>query len=365
MPIIHCPPSQIEIQIDKSQTSPYLFVFYDAGETRALTPVLEVFEQNGIDFRVLVMGTAREEAGPKKFSAKRIDLQDIGVEEQVDKSWPRTKALSEASLQKIASKVIASNVVVGTASKIQEQIILSYPRSRTFAYWDNFNYDPNNPAFETAYKVQAAASKVICPSQYIKNELMHGHPEKYMIGGQPTLDVWKEETAYAEQHRDELLKEMGLQSGGGKVVVFIGGYGEKFEKASQLFLQCQTWLKDHGYQVNVQMHPKVGNNRVPTSQAVGVSDYVVCYDSTVGYQALFFNKNVIFAIPEGDPATNFAIKMGFADKASNVKEFADQVTAAQQRPVRDFYKLIGVPKNSTDTIVEMLCCQLSKGRRPL
>lgn len=316
--------------------------------------MLEEFEEEGIDFRVLVMGIARDEEGPKKFTAKRIDIHDLGVEEKIDKSWPRTKAISDVSLQKIKEAITPRNVIVGTASKIQEQVVRSYQTSRTFAYWDNFNYDPSNPAFETAYKVQTAASKVICPSEFIKDKVANDNPEKYVVGGQPTLESWKKDVIYAQQHRDEILNAIGLKSNGGKVAVFIGGYGERFDKANQLFLQCQNWLKDNGFQMHVQLHPKVGSNPILTSHAVAVSDYVICYDSTVGYQALFFNKHVIFAIPEGDPTSNFAIELGFAGKASNTHEFAEHVRTAQTMPSRDFHDLIGVPNNSSETIVKIL-----------
>jgi len=348
-----------EQHIQTEAPAPYLFFFYDAGETRALTPVLVALKQQGLKFEVVVMGTARDEEGPKQFPEERIDIADMGVTETIDKSWQRTKPISAESLKKLSVKVDKKRVIIGCASEIQAQIAALTNTHKTIAYWDNFNVDPNNPAFETANRVQHAAQQVICPSQIVRDELQclskkDRNLKDWVVGGHPTLETWEKEIAFARQNKEKVIEKMGLKPSGGKIVTFIGGYGEKFEEADKLFAQCKVWLKEHGYQINQQLHPKVGTSPVLATHAVAVSDAIIVYDSTVGYQALFFNIPLLFAIPEGDPTTNFAIKRGFAPKISNVRELPCKLSEAQTQAHRDFYELIGVPRNSTQTIVKQL-----------
>jgi len=354
---------QVEQSVDTKTSidATYAFFFYDAGETRALTPVLDALKQKGVKFSVVVMGTAREEECLKNFSAERIDIKDLGVTEPIDKTWQRAKPISDESLRNLADRVHAKKIVVGCASEAQAQIAKTFSASKTYAYWDNFNYDPSKASFDTANRVQEAAQKVICPSKLIQDEFISVAAkskrsfEDYVVGGQPILEIWEKCINYSVKNKDIVVQTLCLKNNKEKIVTFIGGYGEDFEKVNKIFDQCKWWLQKNCFQVNTQPHPKIKKDPlVPTPEAVGVSDYVVCYDSTAAYQSLFFNKIVIFIIPEGDPTSNFAIKKGFAEKVSSVDEFKKAIFNAQQNCQRDYYELIGVPRNSTETIVNIL-----------
>lgn len=339
------------------QTTPlfvdHLVVLYDAGETTSLTPVLTRWEKEGKDFRVLVMGTAETLVKPEMFGEKRVTLKDLGIDEIVNTETKRTKGLSATALDKIKKSIQPRKLIVGTASKIQEQIILGYPEAITVAFLDNFNYDPNSEFYQTVYKVQAVAKHVFCPSQNVmdmfeKNTLVSKKPV-YHIVGKPSFEVWKKEVK--EANKETVKKILELTKKNAPIVTFIGGYGPGYEIVNPLFQSCEEKLEEDGFQPIIIRHPKIAPQKVKITEALAISDYVVGYNSSVVFEAALIGKNAVFLIPPGAPYQHFAIDQRMMTQVTSYEELKDYI---QKRKKPNMWYALNIPKNSLDLISTLI-----------
>lgn len=346
--------------MDPVQSS--LCVLYDAGETTALLPVLKKWESENRDFRVLVMATAEKQVKSDMFIGKRLTLNSLGIKETVDDKTARTTSLGLEALKSLNS-LKPRVVLVGTASRIQEQVLEKFSsESTTIAFVDNFNYDPSHESFATVAKVQKAAQHVLCPSQNVIDLFTKDNPieftQRYKIVGKPSLELWEKEIS--EVDRKQILQELGLHEGK-PIVTFIGGYGEEYNKVvNSLFAECREKLQENGYQVILQPHPKVAQPKVKTTEALAVSDYVVGYNSSVILDAAIIGKNALYIIPKEVPYHHFAIDKGLISEVSNVDELLAYIRQGK-RP-SNVRQALNIPANSTE-IVSQFVDQLARCRK--
>jgi hypothetical protein len=332
----------------------FLFVLFDAGETNALLPVIEKVQQEKREFRIWTAGTATELLRKKPELASKCQEIDY----KIDKSWPREKPLDPERVSVLCHECASQKVITGVASEIQAQILQAYQgKAATFAYWDNFNPQGAGPYFTQAHKVQKLAEKLLVPSRDVASDFSE---KKVLVVGQPTLEQWTRELALIDE---AFLKEKYKLKE--EVITYIGGYGPEYEKAAKLFVRC---VKESGFsgQVIMQIHPKSDGAfereickgetflflPLSTLEAVKLADAVVTYNSTVGFQALFAKKRVLFVIPEEDPFTNLAIEKGFAPKISAPKAFLSAFKTAAT--TGDIAAGMGVPENSAQLILDEL-----------
>lgn len=331
-----------------------LCVLYDAGETAGLLPVLKKWEREGKDFRVLVMGTAATLIKSDMFLGKRLELQDLGIQEKIDVQTARTQGLSSQSLAKL-KEINPKLVLVGTASRIQQQALELFPKSSTVAFVDNFNYDPNFESYATVEKVQAAAKHVLCPSKNLIDlfsKEKSGTPtrlSRFHVVGKPTLESWEKEIGAVDQA--QVMNKLSLTPQK-KTVTFIGGYGAGYEVMNPLFSECAERLKKEGYQVIVQPHPKVEAQTIKTTEALAVSDYVVGYNTSVILDAALVGKNAFHFISEKTPFQHFAINQGLIGRVSTIEELL-QYLREEKKPA-DVRKALDIPANSTDMISSLI-----------
>lgn len=186
-------------------------VLYDAGETNALLPVLKRLETEGKDFRVLVMATAETIIKPDQFPGKRLTLKDVCVNTLIDTKTPRQTPLSKEEMEEINKRINPNVVLVGTASKIQEQVLQHFPCAVRAAFVDNFDYDKTHESFATVQGVKNAAQHVFVPSTHTMKKLGNAQeknalPPLYYIVGKPTLETWNEEKiGYPDQSSTTLI----------------------------------------------------------------------------------------------------------------------------------------------------------------
>jgi hypothetical protein len=332
-----------------------LCVLYDAGETGGLLPVLKELEIQGVDFRVLLMGTAETLVKPEQFANKRITLKDLGIETTIDTTTSRTTALSKKMMAKF--NVFKPKVVlVGTASKIQQQVLEQYSSAKTIAFVDNFSYDKKQESFQTVDKVQAAAKEVLCPSQHTM-ELLNQETENskkqpvYHVVGKPTLEVWQQEISSI--NKAEVLEKLNFNDIK-PVVTFIGGYGPGYDVINPLFKSCTQLLESEGFHVIQQPHPKVAPQKVKTTEALAISQYVIGYNSSVVLDSAIIGKSSLFFIPD-NPETqfqHFAIDDGLISKVSTSEELLQHLKAKNQS--LQIRETLGVPQNSTQIITQLI-----------
>lgn len=383
----------------------HLFVLFDAGETTALLPVMQKMEQLGKDFRVLVMATAETRISPDMFKAKRLTLADLGVTETIDANTPRTTKLKPESLQKIASKIDAKSVIVGTAARIQRQIFKkAFPHAVSYACPDNFNYDPNHESYLTVRKVAAAAKVVLCPDGDIATLLQndpyvaskaHKYKSQYAVVGKASLDTWKEyikqvlspegmtslfeekkkkiaelkgnDPAFKKlqieieqlEHLDSEIRELTKERK--RVVTLIGGYGPGYDVVDPLFQTLVDQLKTYpNCKVFYQLHPKVLGDRTPyitTEQALALSSLtqgvVVGYNSSVPFEAALIGIDACYMAPDKAPQFNHkAVTKGMVASVKTETElFAYIKKNAQPGNLREQLK---VPPNTTEIILKAI-----------
>ncbi len=319
-----------------------LFIAEKAGETNAFLPVCQKLKEEKRDFRILVFGVARDLV--VGYPEERIDVE------------------GEIDVQAIAQESDARVVITGVHSSTQAELLKAFGKKAiTYAFWDNFNPNGSSPYFKLAQEVQMCAQRVLFPSRYVAEapEFKERDPSTKYIVGHPSLEQWQKELEAVD--RASILKKLNIP---GPITAYIGGYGKEYEAAFDLF----TKMPIEGT-VIVQVHPQAKGlhfeqERLPqehflisslsTIEAVAIADTIATYHSTVGFQALFMGKRVLFVVPEKDPYTNLAIDKGFAPKVST----ADQYRAAMQTPLcknADFYyEAMGMPKNSIEIFARVV-----------
>jgi hypothetical protein len=301
----------------------HLFFLYDTGETVSLLAIMERLVEQGEDFRFIAAGSSVNSLTPDKFIgrekiyrqilAKRIELKDLGVDQEIPAiGWEREQKLSQDNLKKIVQQVKTSAVHVGTASRVQAQILKKYKKLRIIriAYPDNFDYVTSHKLFETVNCVQRKANRVLCPSEHTARLLQDADPigsptRVYEVVGKPTLDIWRRQLEKHADRKAEILAQLKLETESGPIVVFMGGYdnpGAKettYEKIiNPLFEICAQKLRDQGYRVVIQPHPRVAHQIVQTPEVLAIADVVIGYNSSTLFDAAIIGKPAIFIIPE-------------------------------------------------------------------
>ncbi len=350
----------------KEQTD-VLFYLQDAGETYALLPVIRKLEEKGVDYRVLAAGVAEEVLSKSGLPAEKIRrLKDLHVATPVGRSWSRSEKLSASEIGQISEEIDAKKVVTGVAFELQGQVLDSFSKRGipTFAYWDNFNAEGENPYFQTAHSVEKRAEILLLPSHFLESAF---GDRKIRIVGQPTLQEWIREERAVD--RDRLRHRLGIEKGR-KIAVWIGGYGTDYEEAFRVFLAGMSQMEDLLFLI--QPHPKTNPNEclalgkncrilkgeLTTLEAVALADLVVCHQSTVAFQALALGKPVLHLIPAGQHFTSQPLENGLAKKVALPEEFPAACRTAMEAPVQGFFELMQIPEDSVDRIVSILFDEL-------
>ncbi|MBA3957176.1 MAG: hypothetical protein H0X51_02110 [Parachlamydiaceae bacterium] len=327
-----------------------LCVLYDAGDTGIMVPVLERLDKEGIDFHVLVMATAETIVKPGMFGKKRITLKDLGIGTVVDTTTARTMGLASSEMKKV-NKLNPSVVLVGTASKIQQQVLKEYSDRVTVAFVDNFSYDPCQEAFATVEDVVSVAKNVLYPSDQTRMLFEKVAKGASYIVGKPSLEKWQQDIEAVDQQ--EVLQHLGFNEEQ-PIVTLIGGYGPGYEVIDPLFDSFVDFFRKEGFQVIRQHHPKVAPNKVKVTEALAVSQYAVGYNSSVVLDAAILGKKSLFFIPD-DPRTSFrhlAIAKGFIPKVTTYDELVKYIRS--EGVCLDVRKALNLPEHSTERVVNLL-----------
>lgn len=334
-----------------------LFLCCDMGETNALIPVMHELHGKEIDFKVMAMGAAIN----KLKSDSTLKNYMIEVEEKVDTANARNKPLEHIAT--VIDDLQPIVVISGPASKAQEQILQGLSAKKKIVYLDNFNYATTSSAFETVKDVAKAAQKIICVSNIVKDQMYALEKDRLSEKdikplGRPSLENWVKQVQQVD--KAAILQKIGF--GDKEVVTFIGGYGERYNNGvNEAYDKATNALKDAGYQVHIQHHPNVVKEQpLTTIEAVGMADYVVCYDSTVGFEALFSGKKVIYLQPESvEPYDNIAIQKNLTDCVHTDEELLNALKSSSKQS-QDVYEVLGVEKNSTEKITAYILKKLQK-----
>lgn len=144
-------------------------------------------------------------------------------------------------------------------------------------------------------------------------------------------------------------------------MTFIGGYGPRYDGGvNEAYDSAKRTLEAAGYQVHVQHHPNVVKQQpLTTIEAVSMADYIVCYDSTVGFEALFADKQVLYLQPTNvEPYDNIALEKGLAARVQTNEQLLKALQPSSVQAKDDVYLVLGVERKSTAAITDYVIKKL-------
>ncbi len=352
-----------------SSLNKILFVTYDAGETYAFLPIIKKLNDLNQPLAILAMGTSYKLLKDKVDPSLLISFSSLGLEQNIDTSWPREKAVPKELLNKALLKLSPKRVITGAAAFVQGQIARHFTNRSidTLSYFDSFSINGSPLQKEILSHVQRACNLNLVTTEAISSTL---YPMNTVAVGSPSLDARVEEIcSYSPSHARKLLNIPAKA----KLIVFIGGYEPEYQNAFLQFLQAAAEAQE--VTLAVSAHPKVdgswekaailqqglGNRSFcfsseQTAKLVAAADLVICHKSTVGMQALQSEKPVLYFLPEGSPA------MPFAPEGAQECYQKEKLTAFLHSPPTS--KAIHDPslRHSVDTVVSILLGNRSESR---
>jgi hypothetical protein len=350
----------------------YLFVLHNLGETNALTPVIDQLPKGS--YAILALGKAAE-----KLQDHPCRVNISSSVEKIDVAERLTKA-DLHNIQKLLKK--PSIVISGMASKAQAQILNTYKKGRVqkIIYYDNF--DPLwsthgikeylKPFYETL-NAHEPYTLVVPGTSYEAGakKLRKFSGSKVVALGQPSLETW--EKIYEETDRVALRTSLSIAKGQ-RVILYAGGYDpqdvEQYKKDFETFVKGAAGLKD--VRVLVTYHPKTdgaieketvqkfGNcsmtviekGTVPTPPLSTIADVVSCFKSTIGAQAAYMGKPVLYVANKYE---NFLIDARVALIATTPSDLQSSLeTLLKGGAAKDFSESLGIPKNASVKMKEYL-----------
>lgn len=336
-----------------------LIVLYDAGETKGLSSLIQYFEKTKKNFKILTMGTSSELID----SAFEIELNKLLEKDIIIKqSWNRKNSLPEFVLNKIKNRFQPRIVLSGLVSKAQYQILETFDDSTKIGFYDSFSI-PSPKATVNDYSKILDQLWIPSFKQYeYFNRLGF---EKVNVVGHSSIKAWS--SNLSENEKKSLRKELGLQ-GQKKIILYIGGYGDAYERGLEYFVKSLEEQKT--YHLLLSLHPKMEGDEeralfkkidhsqfkiapkiFKTSVLAQISDFIITQNSTVGVQALLLNKKVIY-YNTNESYKDIGILSGLSKQASN-KESLNKILNDHEWGKVDL-SLLGIPTNHLELFLKYL-----------
>jgi len=358
-----------------------LIVAYDMGDLNALKPVAEKLSQKGHRVTLLGLGQAHKALQTPDKSPYVMTLSP-------GDNCTREQLLTDKELKTLVDTYQPKIVLTGMAAAAQAQILNTYQNQAfTIAYYDNFE-DPKTKDFINPFMKQIQLKKLF--AFYLPSEVTKAFFKSFVqsfkacqgtaqvVVGNPSFEGW--DRVFAETNAQELRTKLAIPKDK-KIIVFAGGYDATYALFFKVFV---AGIKDKAnLDVVVTHHPKtdghVEEDIIKEAGALNVrllkastlspeeaklfttptlstiADIVACHQSSVGLQALYKEKPVLFV---ADPKTykNFLIEQGLAAIAgtpAEVKEAIEKILAPTNQNRPSLAK-IGIPTGATDRIVEQI-----------
>jgi hypothetical protein len=288
---------------------PKVLIFvYDAGETLGLLPATPILEAEKIDVRWapltpwvrrVLQQEQRSYAEPPKDLDNMPHVKDREAEGDVG-FWLGLVAEEKPDL-----------VIVGLVSCAQERLAreLKARGIRTVGFYDAF--DPTTRD-SIVWRVASQVDTVWVPTKTIGRNLNDLGLRKVKVMGQPSLETWYRLGATVKSA--SLYARLQVPPGN-RILLFAGQYGEGYAEVLDAFLRAalaELNRREDLYLV-LSYHPKTTGERereairkhphprlrlmpqgTTTAELATVSSAVITWRSTVGIQAAFLGKPVIY-----------------------------------------------------------------------
>lgn len=351
------------------------FFLYDAGETKALEPVMDALKKADKSYEIMAVGTA--ESLVKNHDAVRNLVKDCGFSAKITPlEWKREQKLSNEELAQLKKCTRGSILVTGYNSAIQNQLIESVKSKgvETVVFYDSFNppdtCNPNTSSPCYAHEAAYRADVMLVSTYDLKEAFQNISPVRCFALGNPTLETWKH---HMDNVNQQALRTTLQVENDKPVLLYIGGYGDDYEGSFNLFLDSVKNI--HDYQIVVTLHPKVDGTLegkliadknlsqikiapkdIPTPSIASIASLVVTQRSTAGVQARFAGLPLIYVDVHPQKYTNFLIKSNHATQVSSPEAFIDELAVIQQKSkdTVSLQKKLGIPSNAAEKIAGYL-----------
>lgn len=249
-------------------------------ETLALEPVELITA--GIPIRVFTEGTSR------KILKKNIPRVNI------DNSTNQ-----KLHIFKFLINYQPDIVITGMVSELQYRLSQHFKKNNVeiISYYDAFHSFIPGSVRERFIEI---SSQVLVPSTEIEKSIQTHFPYVIIrVVGHPSLDSW---LSISKKNLAPIKEQLNINPTK-RVLLFIGGYGDEYEKGFPIFAESIPLLKE--FEIIFLIHPKLDESvereklknhphlhfltskEITTAEIVAISDIVLTINSTVGVQAAF------------------------------------------------------------------------------
>ena len=300
-------------QAPTSNPGSVALVVYDAGETLGLLPVASRLQSTGFQIRWIPL--TPWSADLLAANGQSFLQLPAGIEEMAHLHSREAEAdpgfWEEAILQDPPDLVVS-----GMVSAIQGQLAV---RMRDAGVGTRGFHDGFQPPGAGAISVQTAPyfDQLWVPTARVRQGFLAQGFES-VVAGQPSLEAWRRSSEEVE--KNEVRQRLGVADGD-RILVFAGQYGPGYEEVLDSFLGAMrsTLVSDPKVQLVVSHHPRTDGSvergaleraelpraamapeRLPTMELATASEVVLTWTSTVGVQAAFMGKQVIYFSPPPD-----------------------------------------------------------------
>ena len=300
-------------QDPSSNTGSVAMVVYDAGETLGLLPVASRLQSTGFEIRWIPLTPWAADllaANGQSFLQLPADIEGMAHlgsrEAEADPGF-----WEEALLQDPPGLVVS-----GMVSAIQGQIA---GRMKEAGVGTRGFHDGFQPPGAGSMVVQTAPrfDEVWVPTARVRQGFLALGFEA-VVAGQPSLEAWRRSSEQVDG--DEVRRLLGVGDGN-RILAFAGQYGPGYAEILDSFLGAvrSTLVGDPTLSLVVSHHPRTDGSveraalelaglpravmapeELPTMELATASKVMLTWTSTVGVQAAFMGKQVIYFSPPPD-----------------------------------------------------------------
>jgi hypothetical protein len=376
------------VEFRKTAELDCLIVAYDMGDLNGLAPVAERMDAKGYRIRLMGLGQAHKSLHGQNPPAYLADLAP-------GDALAREQRLAGLQVKEITAAYQPRIILTGMACAAQAQLINAFDRNALpIAFYDNVE-DPRGKSYLRPFMEEIrlkAPFTFFLPSERTErlfrsylDDLRAPPGIRLAVTGNPALAAWDRAFAGTDPH---LLRAALAIPAGRKVLVFAGGYEPDYADSFRIFIQGIKGRPD--LQALVVPHPKTDGlieEAIIRSEAAGnvqllkpadlsprqaalctmpalamLADLVVCSQSSVGLQARYLGKPVLYV---ADPRSyrNFLIEDGLAAIAHTPGEVAKVVAMTLAADTRSLPSLAaaGIPPDPIGRMVADLEAMLKHG----
>ncbi|MEO6392673.1 MAG: hypothetical protein ABIP75_12565 [Pyrinomonadaceae bacterium] len=285
-----------------------LIFVYDAGETLGLLPVASLLAQRNIRVRWAPLTPWAAQILAHEF-ADMIPLPE-GLN-QMPHVKDRGTSGDATYWMRLAEDQKPDLVITGMVSGIQEELAkeLKTAGVRTVGFYDSFDTTERDSIM---WRIASRVDRVWVPTKKIKDDLNELGIKSVKALGQPTLEIWSRIASSTKP--DTVFARLGIPANKA-IIVFAGQYGDGYNEILAAFVkaaQAELDQREDLYLV-LSPHPKTNGDAecavlaqyneprmmvmpvgISTADLAIVSRAVVTWRSTVGTQAAFLGKPVIY-----------------------------------------------------------------------